>query len=137
VVECLQSLVFGKFPIRRARRNLQEFVWEIGVRIETQVMTADQVRELIRVQSADNLRTINDHRISLEQALVTPQRISIIARQVADGRLRDQTINVWPVGREDSSDGYKIITRDDGSQFGLGVQWLPERQSSYLGRVVR
>ena len=70
-----------------------------GVRIETQVMTADQVRELIRVQSADNLRTTNDHRIGLEQTLVTPQRISVIARQVAYGRLKDQTLNVWRVGR--------------------------------------
>jgi hypothetical protein len=67
------------------------------------------VRELIRVQSADNRRTTNDHRISLKQSLVTPQRISVIARQVADGRLQDQTLNVWLVGQEDSSDGYKII----------------------------
>jgi hypothetical protein len=102
------------------------------VRIETQVMTADQVRELIRVQSADHLTTTNDHRISLEQALVTPQRISIIARQVADGRLRDQTINVWPVGREDSSDGYKIIMRDDGLQFGLASSGFPNDKDPIL-----
>jgi hypothetical protein len=88
-------------------------------------MTADKVRELIRVQSADNLTTINDHCISLKQALVTPQRISVIARQVADGRLQDQTLNVWLVGWEDSSDGYKIIMRDDGLQFGLASSGFP------------
>ena len=88
-------------------------------------MTTDQVRELIRVQSADNLTTTNDHRISLQQALVTPQRISVIARLVGEGRMQDQTLNVWLVGREDSSDGYKIIMRDDGLQFGLASSGFP------------
>ena len=95
-------------------------------------MTADQVRELIRIQSADNLTTTNDHRISLEQALVTPQRISIVARQVADGRLRDRTLNVWLVGRENSSDGYKIIMRDDGLQFGLASRGFPNDKDPIL-----
>jgi hypothetical protein len=95
-------------------------------------MTADQVRELIRIQSADNLRTTNDHRINLEQALVTPQRISVIARQVADGRLKDQTLNVWLVGREHSSDGYKIIMRDDGLQFGLASSGFPNDKDPIL-----
>jgi hypothetical protein len=88
-------------------------------------MTTDQVRELIRVQSADNLTTTNDHSISLEQALVTPQRISVIARLVRDGRMQDQTLNVWLVGREDSNDGYNIIMRDDGLQFGLASSGFP------------
>ncbi len=95
-------------------------------------MTADQVRELIRVQIADNLTTKNDHRISLEQALVTPQRISVIARQVADGRLKDEALNVWLVGREDSSDGYKIIIRDDGLQFGLASTGFPNDKDPIL-----
>ena len=95
-------------------------------------MTADQVRELIRSQSAENLTTTNDHRISLEQALVTPQRISVIARQVADGRLKDQTLNVWLVGREDLSDGYKIIMRDDGLQFGLASSGFPNDKDHIL-----
>jgi hypothetical protein len=95
-------------------------------------MTADQVRELIRVQSADNLTTTNDHRISLHQALVTPQRISAMARQVANGRLKDQTLNVWLVGREDSSDGYKIIMRDDGLQFGLASSGFPNDNDPIL-----
>jgi hypothetical protein len=95
-------------------------------------MTADEVRELIRIQSADNLTTTNGHRISLEQALVTPQRIPVIARQVADGRLKDQTLNVWLVGREDSSDGYKIIMRDDGLQFGLASSGFPNDKDPIL-----
>jgi hypothetical protein len=95
-------------------------------------MTADQVRELIRVQSAADLTTTNDHRISLEQALVTPQRISVIARQIADGRLKDQALNVWLVGQEESSDGYKIIMRDDGLQFGLASTGFPNDRDPIL-----
>jgi hypothetical protein len=88
-------------------------------------MTADQVRELIRIQSIDNLTTTNDHRISLEQALVPPQRISVIARLVKGGRMQDQELNVWLVGQERSSDGYRIIMRDDGLQFGLASCGFP------------
>jgi hypothetical protein len=88
-------------------------------------MTTDQVRELIRVQSVGNLTTTNDRRISLEQALLTPQRVSVIAQRVRDGRITDQTLNAWLVGREDSRDGYKIIMRDDGLQFGLATGGFP------------
>jgi hypothetical protein len=88
-------------------------------------MTADEVRDLIRIQSTDNLTTANDHRISLEQALVTPERISVIARLVKGGRIQDQELNVWLVGQERSSDGYRIIMRDDGLQFGLASSGFP------------
>ena len=88
-------------------------------------MTADQVRELIRIQSTDNLTTTNDHGISLEQSLVRPQRISVIARLVKGGRVQDQKLDVWLVGQERSSDGYRIIVRDDGLQFGLASNGFP------------
>jgi hypothetical protein len=88
-------------------------------------MTIEQVRDIIRVQSADPLSTKNDHRISLEQALVAPQRISVISRLVKDGRTQDQRLTVWLVGQEHSSDGYKIIMHDDGLQFGLASSGFP------------
>jgi hypothetical protein len=82
-------------------------------------MKVDQVRELIRVQSADNLTATNDHSITLEQALVTPRKISVIVQLVKGTRMEDQKLNVWLVGQEDSSGGYRIIMSDDGLQFGL------------------
>jgi hypothetical protein len=39
--------------------------------------------------------------------------------------MQDQTLNVWLVGREDSSNGYKITMRDDGLQFGLASSGFP------------
>jgi hypothetical protein len=95
-------------------------------------MTADQVRELIRIQSTDNLTTTNDHCISLEQALVTPQRISVIARLVKGGQMQDQQLDAWLVGQERSSDGYRIIMRDDGLQFGLASSGFPTDQHLVL-----
>jgi hypothetical protein len=88
-------------------------------------MTAGQVRELIRVQSAGNLATTNDHRISLEQALVPPQSIPVIARLVKGGRIMEQELHVWLVGQERSSNLYRIIMRDDGLQFGLASSGFP------------
>lgn len=88
-------------------------------------MTVEEVEELMRLQVASGFGTTNDHGINLRQALVPPQRISVIARTVQDGRVKDQKLNVWLVGQEHSSDGYKIILRDDGLQFGLASSGFP------------
>jgi len=88
-------------------------------------MTVEEVRELIRAQSVDRLATTNDHRISLKQALIPPQKISVIARLVERGKVKDQTVNVWLVGQESSGDGYRIIMREDGSAFGLASGGFP------------
>ena len=82
-------------------------------------MTIEEVQLLVRVQSAENLTATNDHRISLEQALVPAQRISVIWRNVENGRAKDEILNAWVVGQENAADGYKIILRDDAKQFGL------------------
>lgn len=95
--------------------------------------TVAQVRELIRAQSADNLTATNAHRISLSRALVPPQRISVIARTVKGGRLKDQRFEVWLVGQESSSDGYKIIMRDDELEFGLASNGFPADRHLVLG----
>lgn len=82
-------------------------------------MTIEEVRALVRTQSATSLAAANDHRITLEDALVPPRIISVIARQVKNGRLTDESLKVWLVGQENRTDGYKIVLRADGSQFGL------------------
>jgi hypothetical protein len=82
-------------------------------------MTFDEVQSLVRAQSADNLSVTNHHHIQLEQAIISPQRISLVSRTVVNGRVKDTTLDVWLVGQEGIADGYKIVMRDDGKQFGL------------------
>lgn len=82
-------------------------------------MTITEVRALVLSQSAGSLAATNDHGLNLEQALVAPRRISVIARQVRDGHATDEKLNVWLVGQENRTDGYRIVMRDDGAQFGL------------------
>jgi hypothetical protein len=96
------------------------------------LMTAEQVRVLVAVQSAPNLTTVNDHRITLEGALVEPRIISVIARHVKDASTNDENLNVWLVGQEDRADGYKIVLREDGSQFGLAAQGFPHDELPVL-----
>lgn len=88
-------------------------------------LTLAQVRELIRIQSAESLNRPNGHQITLEQMLVPPQRILVFARQVQGGKTKDQELSVWLVGKERSDDGYGIILSDDGLQFGLASPGFP------------
>jgi len=81
-------------------------------------MTTEEVRALVDKQSKESTTAINDHRLNLGRALIRPREISVIARQVENGRVRDEVIDVWLVA-EESSDGYKIVMRHDGLQFGL------------------
>jgi hypothetical protein len=89
-------------------------------------MTAEEVRASVRLQSTGNLTVVNGHRITLEKALVAPRMISVIARQVKNGRVKDQNLNVWLVGQENHADGYQMILRDDGLQFGLASPGFPD-----------
>jgi hypothetical protein len=89
------------------------------------LMTVEEVRALVRIQSTGSLTAVNDHVVTLEDTLVAPRMISVIARQVKNGRVKDEDLNVWLVGQENRTDGYKIILRDDGSQFGLASSGFP------------
>ena len=109
------------------------------------LMTAEEVRALVRIQSTKSLTAVNDHSITLEDALVAPRMISVIARQVKNGRLKDENLKVWLVGQENRTDGYKIVLRGDGSQFGLAsngflndkapilVGWYGDLLTTFLG----
>jgi hypothetical protein len=72
------------------------------------LMTVEEVRALVRIQSTGSLTAVNDHGVTLEDALVAPRMISVIARQVKNGRVKDEDLNVWLVGQENRTDGYKI-----------------------------
>jgi hypothetical protein len=88
-------------------------------------MTTQEVGEIVRMHADGDFMAKNNHGITLQQALVPPQRISVIDRRVQRGRVTDQKLNVWLVGQEGSVDGYKIIMRDDGLQFGLASSGFP------------
>jgi hypothetical protein len=95
-------------------------------------MTIDEVQSLVCIESAENLTATNDHRIKLEQAIIPPQRISVIWRKVQNGHLKDEELSVWLVGQENLTDGYKIIMRDDGKQFGLASSSFPNDKHQVL-----
>jgi hypothetical protein len=88
-------------------------------------MTFEEVRSLVRAQSAENLSVTNAHRIKLEQAIISPQKVPLTFRTVVDGRVKDETLNVWLVGQEGTPGGYKIVIREDGKQFGLASVGFP------------
>ena len=95
-------------------------------------MTAEEVRALVGVQSTGSLTAVNDHRITLRDALVAPRMISVIARQAKNGLVKDENLSVWLVGQENRPDGYKIVLRDDGLQFGLASNGFPHDQFPIL-----
>jgi hypothetical protein len=88
-------------------------------------MTVDEVKKRVQLQASLDLELTNGHRITLKQALDLPQQIKVIERSVRNGKFKEQRIDVWLIGQEDSSDGYKIIMRDDGLQFGLASKGFP------------
>jgi hypothetical protein len=96
-------------------------------------MTFEEVAELVSLQVGDASMLTNGHGISLTQALVRPQRISVIAQTVEAGRVKEEVLIVWLVGQEGGIDGYQIIMRDDGLQFGLATSGFPaDRYPSFL-----
>jgi hypothetical protein len=95
-------------------------------------MTVDEVRELIRSQSEDHLSTKNDHGITLRQALVRPKKTPVIVRTVWNSRAIDNKQTVWLVGSEPSEDGYRIVMREDGLQFGLSSSGFPSDEHPIL-----
>jgi hypothetical protein len=88
-------------------------------------MTIEEVEERVRHESAPHLRIGNDHGITLKQALVPPQRITVLERTVRNGKTNDLDVQVWLIGREEPNGGYRIIMREDGSQFGRASDGFP------------
>jgi len=95
-------------------------------------MTIEEVRALVRAQSVGNLEVVS-HGITLKEALVEPELIAVIARQVNNGRLNDEDLNVWLVGREKGPEGYRIILSEDGSWFGLASSCKHDKAPILVG----
>lgn len=88
-------------------------------------MRIEEVRRQVRLQTGDTFTAVNDHRISLCDVLESPRKILVIERTVRNGRVEDTAIEVWLIGQERAKDGYQIIMRDDGLQFGLASSGFP------------
>ena len=81
-------------------------------------MSIKQVKTLVRSQ-ADGHYADTKHGITLSQALVEPQPITVIVRIVRDGKISDKHERAWLVGREPGPDGYQIVMQAEGHHFGL------------------
>jgi hypothetical protein len=86
-------------------------------------MTVEEVQSLIKAQSEGSFP--KKHHKELKQLLIPPRKIPLMIRNVVDGRVKEQIINVWLVGREGDDDGYSIVMREDGEQFGLASTGFP------------
>ncbi len=107
-------------------------------------MTVEEVKELIVLQAAHGLAAKNPG-MTLEQALIPPQRIAVIERIVRAGKASDKILDVWLVGQENLPDGNKIILREEGMRFGLAsrgfatdrhpilVGWYGSLKAAFLG----
>ena len=109
-------------------------------------MTLEEVQAVVRLETANYLDLVNDPRINLKDALVSPQKITVIIRNVKNGKLlKDQEECVWLAGRENANDGYRIIMREKDNQFGLAspgfahdkrlilTGWYGTLRSAFLG----
>ena len=68
---------------------------------------------------------MNGHGISLRQALISPQKVTVIVRDVKQGKpIKDKEEEVWLLGRENAGDGYRMVMREKDSQFGLASPGL-------------
>ena len=88
-------------------------------------MTVDNVKKILEVQLRDDPGSMNDHGITLQRALVPPEKITIIVRIVRNGKIKENNEEVWLVGCEPRDGGYRIIMRDDGLQLGLASNGFP------------
>lgn len=116
-----------------ATQHPETYEWAVRhPRHNLEFMTIEEVQSLVHSQSRENLAATNDHRIALSQAMVPPKRTTVVWRKIVNGHLEDEELNVWIVGQEDSADGYKIVLRDDGKQFGLASTGFPNDKSLVL-----
>jgi hypothetical protein len=90
-------------------------------------MNAAAIRNLVHSQIGDAWDATNDHGVDLRKSLVTPSLITVIERNVHDGRTVDRFTDAWLVLIEcpQTNGGYRIIASKNGSEFGLASEGLP------------
>jgi hypothetical protein len=91
-------------------------------------MQPRDVRKLVEDAIGDDWAVTNHHHVDLRRALVHPRKITVIERNVRNGKLRDRTLTVWLVlvERTEREEGYRIVMKEEGPMFGLASEGLPE-----------
>jgi hypothetical protein len=91
-------------------------------------MKSEDVKALIERHIAGRWDESNLHGVNLRASLVPPVTVPVIFRRVIDGRIEDETIQVWLVLEEDpkAKDGYKIVFDETRNMFGLASKGFPK-----------
>lgn len=109
---------YQPFPLPRAAWKRLESRW---------TMNARQVSQFVESQIGDAWATTNHHHVDLRRALVTPQKITVIERNVHNGSVCDQWVDVWLVlvEKPETGTGYGIVLKDGELTFGLVSEGFP------------
>jgi hypothetical protein len=90
-------------------------------------MNALCIQNVVHSQIGNAWDETNGHGVDLRQSMVTPTLISIIERQVRNGRIEDKIIKAWLVLIEEPKTqvGYRIVASSEGETFGLASEGFP------------
>jgi hypothetical protein len=95
-------------------------------------MTIAEIRDLIRIQIEDPVPAVKDHSVAVRNMLVDPARIQVIARDVTKDGVRDELLDAWLVGQEESGDGYRIVFCEQQRVFGIALRGFQSDQHLVL-----
>ena len=97
-------------------------------------MQPRDVRKLVEDAIGDDWAVTNHHHVDLRRALVLPRKITVIERTVRNGKLRDQTVEVWLVLVEsvDQNESNRIVMKENEPVFGLASEGFPEDEHLVL-----
>ena len=82
---------------------------------------------MVKFQIGDSWNASNLHGVNLRDALVSPQLITVVERNVRKGKIHDRLLKVWLVLIEnpESGTGYRIVADKEGTTFGLASEGFP------------
>src|SRR4051794_19534006 len=92
------------------------------------------VRKLVENEIGEGWSVTNLHQVDLRRALVRPRKITVIERNVRNGKVRDRTLGVWLVLVEhpEPEEGYRIVMKENEPIFGLASDGFSEDEQLVL-----
>ena len=110
-------------------------------------MNAAEVQNEIERQVGGDAALRNSHGINISRSLVKPEPVTIIDRNVKNGRIVDRSVSTWLVLVEDLEDpeSYRIVYDANDGLFGLASRglkgdkhlvvsgWYRDFMSAFLG----
>ena len=84
-------------------------------------MTSREVESKVKAEIAGRWDETNAHGVDLRVSLMKPEKIRVINRSVAHGKVMDEVIECWLILEEDIKEcsGYKIVFDESRGSFGL------------------